>query len=522
MTNTSTNYQVLARRYRPTKFSELMGQDVLVQTLTNAINSGRIAHAFIFTGVRGVGKTTTARLLARALNCTGHGDQPTADPCGKCPQCVAIGEDRHVDVMEVDAASRTGVDDVRELMDGVHYQPAFGRYKVYIIDEVHMLSKSAFNALLKTLEEPPAHVKFVFATTEIRKVPITVLSRCQRFDLQRIPVETLMPYFSGILEKEGVQFEEEALRLICKAADGSARDGKSLLEQAIVGASSGTITETLVKDMLGLGDRTEIVTLLEHLLKGEVTKALEGTRQMIKCGASAQQVLQDLMEVVHALSMVKVTNSKEMGDLAIPSASLQKCQEMVAGLSVPVLTRTWQILLKGMSEVSQGPLPECALEMVLIRVTHVKAFLSEGGVETAPTQAKESTPTAQPVMAQATPVKPVPLQDFAQLVKVFESHKEVILADQLKALAAVQEFRQGYVSLHVPAGTETQFLREASKLLKEWRGETWHFEISPTPGGTVLADVERNEKEQKMQETKAHPSVQKILETFPEAVVETH
>jgi DNA polymerase-3 subunit gamma/tau len=513
------SYQVLARRYRPTKFTDLMGQEVLVQTLTNAIAAGRIAHAFIFTGVRGVGKTTSARLLARALNCEGRGDVPTIDPCGTCAQCIAIGEDRHVDVMEVDAASRTGVDDVRELLEGVHYKPAFGRYKVYIIDEVHMLSKSAFNALLKTLEEPPAHVKFIFATTEIRKVPITVLSRCQRFDLKRVGADVLVPYFTTLLEKEKVSFEPEALRLICKAADGSVRDGQSLLEQAIVGTSGGSIAENFVKDMLGLGDRSTMVELLKHLLEGHVVESLALVRDLLQKGASPRQILQDLMEIIHALSIIKVTGSKAEDDLAIPSAALEQCQKMVEVLSIPVLTRTWQICLKGMEEVVTGPLPECALEMVLIRVTHVKAFLGEEIFEKAPE--KVATPQGDvQANGQAITQAIIKIATVEEMMALFIQHGEFILADRLKNAVLFQEFREGHGTLHILEGEDKNFLREVSRLLTTWTGISWQFELSDKAIGRNLSQEEKVFKQEQRKAVENNPSVQKILETFPGATVE--
>jgi DNA polymerase-3 subunit gamma/tau len=463
-----------------------------------------------------VGKTTSARLLARALNCEGHGDAPTIDPCGVCAQCVAIGEDRHVDVMEVDAASRTGVDDVRELLEGVHYKPAFGRYKVYIIDEVHMLSKSAFNALLKTLEEPPAHVKFIFATTEIRKVPITVLSRCQRFDLKRVGADVLVPYFTTLLEKEKVSFEPEALRLICKAADGSVRDGQSLLEQAIVGSGS-SITETFVKEMLGLGDRSIMVDLLKHLLEGHVVESLNLSRNLLQKGASPRQILQDLMEIIHALSIIKVTGSKAADDLAIPSAALEQCQKMVEDLSIPVLTRTWQICLKGMEEVVTGPLPECALEMVLIRITHVKAFLGEEEKSTERGAEKVSHATTQVTIQPTSTLKISTPEDMLAL---FVKNGEFILADQLKNTVLFQEFREGHVTCHVSEDANKNFLRDVARFLTTWTGISWQFELSDTPQGRNLNQEEKTLKQEQRKAVENHPSVQKILETFPGATIE--
>lgn len=509
MTTLNASYQVLARRYRPTKFSELMGQEVLVQTLTNALTSGRLAHAFLFTGVRGVGKTTTARLLARALNCVGHGDTPTADPCGTCPQCVAIHDDRHVDVLEVDAASRTGVDDVRELIDGVHYQPAFGRYKVYIIDEVHMLSKNAFNALLKTLEEPPAHVKFIFATTEIQKIPITVVSRCQRFDLKRVGVDVLFPYFSSILEKEKVGFEADALTLICKAADGSVRDGQSLLEQAIVGKNQETITETFVKEMLGLGDRAQMIDLLELLLQGNIQTSLDHLKEMHQKGVNARQILQELLEIVHALSLMKVLGPSAESSLAIPTHSLQQCQTMAGSLSVPTLSRTWQVLLKGIDEVTIGVLPECALEMVLIRLTHIKEFLSE---QKAPSAVPSTT--EKPTQPQA-----LSLNDFQSIVDLFIQKREVLLADQLKTIPSVEVMRPGHLKVHVPHGTRGEFFKETLRLLTVWTGTPWTMDYSEEPLGPSLAVLEQEKKEAAYQKALDHPQTKQILEVFPHATV---
>ncbi|KGM30558.1 DNA polymerase III subunit gamma/tau, partial [Inquilinus limosus] len=316
-------YRVLARKYRPTTFAEMIGQDALVRTLTNAIASGRLAHAFVLTGVRGVGKTTTARILARALNCVGPDGKggPTADPCGVCEPCRTILQDRNVDVMEMDAASRTGVDDIREIIDGVRYGPVASRYKVYIIDEVHMLSKNAFNALLKTLEEPPPHVKFVFATTEIRKVPVTVLSRCQRFDLRRIGADQLQAYFTGILDKEGVAAEPEAVGMIARAADGSARDGLSLLDQAIAqGTPVGDkpfIAAVQVREMLGLADRSSVIDILEAAFAGEGPRMLEGLEAARRAGADPQSVLGDLLDFIHFVTRARMVPAV-LDDPAVP------------------------------------------------------------------------------------------------------------------------------------------------------------------------------------------------------------
>jgi DNA polymerase III subunit gamma/tau len=363
-------YRVLARKYRPQDFSELVGQDALVRTITNAIREDRIAHAFILTGVRGVGKTTTARIIARSLNCIGADGQggPTIDPCGVCEHCMAIADSRHVDVLEMDAASRTGVDNMRELLDGVRYLPASARFKIYIIDEVHMLSLQAFNALLKTLEEPPSHVKFIFATTEIRKLPVTVLSRCQRFDLRRVGAELLVAHFAGIVEAEGARAEAEALNLIASAAEGSVRDGLSLLDQAIAHCG-GEVTAQQVREMLGLADRLRIYELFEELMKGDVAGALGQLREQYDLGADPEVVLRDLLELTHLLTRLQV--APEAGaDPSLSEVERQRAEALAKGLSMPVLARTWQMLLKGLAEVRGAPSSLAATEMILIRIAY--------------------------------------------------------------------------------------------------------------------------------------------------------
>ena len=363
-TEKKEEYLVLARKYRPQNFDQLKGQDALVRTLTNAINSGRVAHAFMLTGVRGVGKTTTARIIARALNCVGEDGKggPTPTPCGVCEQCKSIAEDRNVDVLEMDAASRTGVDDIREIIDSVQYAPSAARYKIYIIDEVHMLSKAAFNALLKTLEEPPEHVKFIFATTEIRKVPITVLSRCQRFDLRRIGLEVLIPYLDELVGEEGLEAEEDAISQIARAADGSARDGLSLLDQAIA-LSDKTITAQTVSDMLGLVDRALLFDLYHAVMAGDAKQSFDVLEKLYTTGADPVQVLEDLLDVTHFLTKCKVIPG-HTDDIALPEIERKQGGELATQLSMPVITRAWQILQKGLAEVRVAPHPQQSLEMV--------------------------------------------------------------------------------------------------------------------------------------------------------------
>src|SRR5271155_2718697 len=396
-------YRVLARKYRPQDFTGLIGQEALVRTLKNAFATGRIAHAFMLTGVRGVGKTTTARIIARALNCIGPDGKrtaPTIHPCGVCEPCIAIAESRHVDVQEMDAASRTGIDDVREIIEGVRYAPASARYKVYIIDEVHMLSKQAFNGLLKTLEEPPPHVKFVFATTEIRKVPVTVLSRCQRFDLRRIETDELIKHLENIARNEGVNIEQAALASIARAAEGSVRDALSLLDQAIAHDEGGAITAESVRDMLGLVDRGRILDLFEKVLSGRIAEALNDLAALYDRGADPLAVMQDLLEITHFLTRVKVAPGAE-GFFDGGSGEASRAAEMASKLSVPALTRAWQILLKGLFEVRDATRPIAAAEMALIRLAYaadlpptdklVRDLLDSDG--SAPRTASSSTPS---------------------------------------------------------------------------------------------------------------------------------
>jgi len=409
-------YRVLARKYRPTNFSDLIGQEALVRTVTNAINTGRLAHAFLLTGVRGVGKTSTARILARALNCTGPDESaaedsgPTADPCGVCSHCVAIAEDRHVDVLEMDAASHTGVDDMRELIDGVRYRPTSARYKVYIIDEVHMLSKQAFNALLKTLEEPPPHAKFIFATTEVRRLPVTVLSRCQRFDLRRVDAETLAAHFQAVAEKEQTSIDAAAIRLIARAADGSVRDGLSLLDQAIA-HGAGVAGEAEVRDMLGLADRARVFELFAAVMKGEIAAALDLLGEQYNAGADPIAVLEDMLELTHWLTRIKLVPSvaEEVGT---PEIERRLGQEMTAELAMPELTRAWQMLLKGLGEARAAPHALMAVEMALVRLAYAADLPSPADavrvLKGAPVVAAVSAPAPAAAPAPAPAAAPQP------------------------------------------------------------------------------------------------------------------
>lgn len=372
MADTEKTYKVLARKYRPSTLEELVGQDVLVQTITNAIKTNRLAHAYIFTGIRGVGKTSTARIFAKSLNCIGADGKatgPQIKPCGVCEHCRAIAEDRDIDVIEMDAASRTGVDDIREIIDGVQYKPSSARYKVYIIDEVHMLSKSAFNALLKTLEEPPEYTKFIFATTEIRKVPATVLSRCQRFDLPRVEIDVLCKHFKHICELENVKIDDESIQIIAKTADGSVRDGMSFLDQ-VISNCDGDITAEKVSKILGLASKNTVFELFEDIMSGEIQKAIDLVNAQYKLGVDPVLMLTDLLEMTHYVTRVKIS-PQSVGLLPLIPEEQEKVKKFAEKLSIAVLARTWQMLLKGFDELKKVPNMLSAVEMILIRLSYV-------------------------------------------------------------------------------------------------------------------------------------------------------
>ena len=518
-------YRVLARTYRPSRFADLIGQEAMVRTLANAIDSGRLAHAFVLTGIRGVGKTTTARIIARALNCVGADGTggPTPDPCGTCDHCTSIGEDRNVDVIEMDAASRTGVDDIRELIEGVRYRPVSARFKVYIIDEVHMLSRNAFNALLKTLEEPPEHVKFIFATTEIRKVPVTVLSRCQRFDLRRVDGETLFSHLGAIAGQEGVEIAEDALRQIVRAAEGSVRDALSLLDQAIAHAAGGRIEGDRVRDMLGLADRMQTADLLEALLRGQAAPALRLFDTLHEAGADPVAVLQDLLEFTHWLSRLKAAPEDARAGGAVSDIELERGRTLSAGLSIPALTRCWQILLKGVSETHMAVDPRQAAEMVLIRLAYAADLptpaeivrAAESGETARPPQPASPSPAPAPGATQPMP------ETFEALVALFKSRKEMVLGAHLANDVGLVDYAPGRLRYRrgprAPDGLENRLRR----MLDDWTGQRWSVEA--VDGGEAAPSLrEQREEREAMDRREAidHPAVQAALEMFPGATVE--
>ncbi len=446
MTDTASAYRVLARKYRPQNFDDLVGQEVLVRTLTNAFSSGRIAHAFLLTGIRGIGKTTTARIIARGLNCIGPdgNGQPTTTPCGVCPNCKMILDDRHVDVIEMDAASRTGVDDIREIIDTVQYAPTNARYKVYIIDEVHMLSKNAFNALLKTLEEPPAHVKFIFATTELRKIPITIVSRCQRFDLKRLTVDTLSTHLTNIAHKESITLDEESAKVVATAAEGSVRDGLSLLDQAIAMGtdSSGAVTITAdgIRDMLGLADKTQGFTLFEHVFAGKAKEAVDQLHAMHQGGSDAVLLLQDLLSLVHFITRVKMDTALAV-NAHYGEEEQARAKAMADGLGMGTLARSWQMLLKGISEAKIAPQPLAAAEMILVRLAYAADMPPPGDLvkimkngAAASSAAPVSAPSAAPAMST-----PAPAMAHATMPTSSASHSAPVATSGNLALAVAHD-----------------------------------------------------------------------------------
>ncbi|MDQ7249472.1 DNA polymerase III subunit gamma/tau [Dongia sedimenti] len=559
----SAPYRVLARKYRPSDFAGLIGQEALVRTLTNAIAQGRLAHAFMLTGVRGVGKTTTARILARAFNCIGPDGKggPTASPCGQCEHCTAIAEDRHVDVIEMDAASRTGVNDIRELIEGVRYRPVSARFKIYIIDEVHMLSSSAFNALLKTLEEPPEHVKFIFATTEIRKVPVTVLSRCQRFDLRRIEADKLAQHLGSIAASEGAKLAPNALALIARAADGSARDGLSLLDQAItlVDQSKGEaeVTEEQVRAMLGIADRTQLFELYEAVMAGRAAEALGQLRRMYEAGADPIVVLQDLLDLTHWLTRCKLTPDV-LQQPAVPEAERKRGGALAKELSLPILARAWQMLLKGLAEAQYAPQPLAAAEMALIRLMHVADLPTPGDLvkqlssqAVAPAQASPSQaprggsgngngpsniggpvtsaistqqiardPAAAPAPVQAA-MPPLRLDSFDAIVELFKAKKEGILLTHIMNDVHLVRFEPGRIELRPTEKAPANLTNRMTACLNEWTGTRWFISVSGDLGAPTLKQQAQAHEAEMRRRAAEHPLVKAVLDAFPGATIDS-
>lgn len=573
MTDAPASYQVLARKYRPETFADLVGQDAMTRTLKNAFAADRIAQAFIMTGIRGTGKTTTARIIAKGMNCVGEDGKgvPTTEPCGKCEHCVAIVEGRHVDVLEMDAASRTGVNDIREIIESVRYRAASARYKIYIIDEVHMLSASAFNALLKTLEEPPAHVKFIFATTEIRKVPVTVLSRCQRFDLRRIGADDMIRLLRRIADAEGGKIADEALALIVRAAEGSARDATSLLDQAL-SHGAGETTPDQVRAMLGLADRGRVLDLFDMIMKGDAAAALAELSSQYADGADPLAVLRDLAEIAHWISVIKISPAAAEDPTAGPDER-SRGSEMANALQMRTLSRTWQMLLKALEEISLAPNAMAAAEMAVIRLTHVADLPTPEELARklgdAPRQSSGPTPASVPADSSAPDVAasrsaapatggggaasgaPAPRGEggvatsaalarapgipdapdaqeapnaalarfarFEDMLGLVRANRDVKLLVEIETSLRLVRYGPGRVEFEPTADAPPDLAARLAGRLQEWTGARWGVSVVNEGGAATIAEVRDRNKLALEAEAKAHPLVKAVFEAFPGA-----
>ncbi|MEP5762079.1 MAG: DNA polymerase III subunit gamma/tau [Litoreibacter sp.] len=546
-TDTSSGYQVLARKYRPETFADLVGQDAMVRTLKNAFDAGRIAQAFIMAGIRGTGKTTTARIIAKGMNCIGPDGNggPTTDPCGVCEPCRAIMEGRHVDVMEMDAASRTGVGDIREIIESVAYRAASARYKIYIIDEVHMLSTSAFNALLKTLEEPPEHVKFIFATTEIRKVPVTVLSRCQRFDLRRIEPEVMIGLLRKIATAEGDEIADDALALITRAAEGSARDATSLLDQAI-SHGAGETTASQVRAMLGLADRGRVLDLFDLIMKGDAAGALQELSTQYADGADPMAVLRDLAEITHWVSVIKIT-PEAAEDPTVGPDERTRGQQMAELLPMRAMTRMWQLLLKALEEVATAPNTMMAAEMAVIRLTHmadlpspdelvrklqstppppvVGAASSNGG----PSGGGMTTARASQGVVQASGAATALAVDpetslarygtFTNVINLIRSSRDMKLLVEVETTLQLASYTPGRIEFVPTESAPRDLAQRLGARLQQWTGNRWAVSIVNEGGAPTIASERDAEENALKEQARQHPLMQAALAAFPKAEI---
>ncbi len=537
----ATGYRVLARKYRPRTFPDLIGQEAMVRTLTNAFASGRIAQGFMLTGVRGVGKTTTARLIARALN---YGDKPTIEMPDYGPHCDAILESHHMDVIEMDAASNTGVDNMREIIEQVRYAPVQARYKVYIIDEVHMLSKSAFNALLKTLEEPPPHVKFIFATTEINKVPVTILSRCQRFDLKRLDAALLATHYANIAAKEDVEAEADALAMIARAAEGSVRDGLSLLDQAIA-YGEGSIKAADVAAMLGLMDRTRIIDLFEMVMKGDAAGAIREIESQYHDGGDPRRILSDLADYVHWVTRLKVVKKSALTDTSRTEAEKTRGVEHAGQIGMAHLTRAWSMLLKGIRETELHADPQMASEMVLIRLCHAADL--PGGEELAkivksappsgdrvvaisarellrgnggePAETQSALAVKQQVSSAPVQTETRAFSSFADIIALAVEKRDIKLKSDLEALVRPIRVSTGQFELALEPGAHPGLPGEISRKLESWTGLRWMVMVAKDGGDKPLARQKQESRDSLFIMAREHPDVQAVLKRFPGAEI---
>ncbi len=512
------HYRVLARKYRPQTFSELIGQEPMVRTLANAIERGRLAHAFLMTGVRGVGKTSTARLIAKALNCVGPDGQggPTIDPCGQCEPCVAIAEGRHIDVIEMDAASNTGVDDVREIIEAVRYAAVSARYKIYIIDEVHMLSRNAFNALLKTLEEPPPHVKFLFATTEVDKLPVTVLSRCQRFDLRRIPAALLREHFASVCRQEGVEAEDEALQMIASAAEGSVRDGLSILDQAIAHAdfdSHGKVTAERVRDMLGLADKSALRRLFASLLEGDPQALLAEVERQYAFGVEPLALIRSLMELTHRIAVTQIGGAGADG----PTIEERQAIDEWAGRLTPgQVHRLWQLLLKGHDEVRAAPDPLVSAQMALLRVLHA-ADLPDPGALAKQFGEIAASSAAAPASGAGAETGPVAAIDWSELCEKVDRAGMLRVAGTMRDWIRVVELEPGRLVFATAPGMADDPGPELREALLAATGQRWQVERGQGEGAPTLREQAEAAKAAEADRIRREPLVEAAFAAFPQA-----
>ena len=531
-------YKVLARKYRPQKFEDLIGQELLVKILSNAINNDRLAHAYILTGVRGVGKTTTARLIAMSINCKNR-DKKNCEPCGNCDSCKSTTSDSNLDVIEIDAASNTGVDDIREIIDNVKYKPVIGDYKIFIIDEVHMLSKSAFNALLKTLEEPPEHVKFIFATTEIKKVPITVLSRCQRFDLHRIENKILSDHLLKISKLENIDIDLDAISLIVRSADGSVRDGLSLLDQAITSPNEKVDSQTVIS-MLGLADREKIFNLVEIILEGDALGAINKYKELYELGADIAMIFDELLNVVHFLVQIKIAPDLK-DDIYIPEFERNKGAELSSKMTLNNLNIIWQILFKGYQELQNSSHLYQHGEMIILRIIYLHDGPSpEDLIKKIDREVVEKEPLEKNLELQneanesskvlnfnenKKEILPkenadiVHVQDFRHFVDMFFKNREGLLHTKLYNDVQLVSFKEGEVTLNTSKINDTGFNRTVAKLISKWTGRIWQIHSSTSNLGKSLHDEDIINQQKEIEIMKNHPEVKKILKEFPESKI---
>ena len=538
---TDSIHRVLARKYRPLNFTKLVGQNNLIKTLSGSIERGRLAHAYILTGVRGVGKTSTARIIAKLFNCTNpeKSSEIAINPCGVCDSCLGIAEGKNIDVLEIDAASNTGVDNIRELIDGVGYKPLTSKFRVYIIDEVHMLSKGAFNALLKTLEEPPEHVKFIFATTEIRKVPITILSRCQRFDLQIVPSKILIDHLKWVCEEEKINFTLEALQIIVRVSGGSVRDALSLLDQS-ASISGDDIKSETISFMLGLPSRVSSIEILENIFDSNIENALKIYDNVINHGTNGEILIGDMLDIIHLSTRINIIGEKNLDTFmnSIPDGEKAGILK-ISKISLPGLTRAWQILLKGIEEIRAAPNPDEAGSMILIRLAYscnlpdpaslvkkIQASLEENKTtfndsleenDDSKKNTSEIINDLQEINSIDNKTTLAEVNTFEDLVEIFKIKGELLLHAQLLSCVHLISFEKGKLEISISGNTNNNIAKDISKFLKNWTGEDWVISIVDDQGTETLNHKNERKAQEEIENTKNTPEMQKVLKAFPNA-----